>query len=94
MESNKLRDAGVKLLAYGSIILVSSAIVRVFFGGSITLFGATESTTGAELAVALCLFIEFWSILENSKKLGFDVISKLQKGAKSAWASFRTLKGE
>ena len=94
MESNKLRDAGVKLLAYGCIILISTIIVQLFYGGSITLVGTSESVTGSELAVALCLFIEFWSILENSKKLGFDVLGKIKNASKKSWATYRSIRGE
>lgn len=94
MESNKLRDAGIKLVAYGCIIIVSTIIVRLFYGGSITLVGTSESVSGAELAVALCLFIEFWSILENAKKLGFDVVGKVQNSIKKSWKIYRGIKGE
>jgi len=44
--------------------------------------------------VAFCFFIEFFSILENCKRSGFDVIGKIQSGAKKVWKTIGIIKGE
>lgn len=95
IESERLRDSGVKAIGYMIVIIFSWFITKRIVVNPISIFGLTAPLTVHQIALAILGVIEAWSNLENIKRCGFDVIGSLKNvitGVKSIKDEVNTLK--
>lgn len=92
IESAKLRLSLLKVVIYLSVILLSYIITIIFIDGRFSVPASSKNLTLAEVVVGFCIFIEFWSLLENAKRAGFDIKSKLIDIGKSIKEVIKALK--
>ena len=68
---------------------------KAFFIKTIAITSISDKElTITSIAVAFCFAIEFFSILENLKRSGFDLIGGFKKTAKNIWSLIHTVKGD
>jgi phage-related holin len=93
IESAKLRKSVVKATSYAIFILMVYFIEKTFFIKMIAFDSiSSQKLTITILAVAFCLAIEFWSIIENMKRAGFDLIGSFKKIVKNVKELVTTVK--
>jgi phage-related holin len=93
IESAKLRKSVVKATSYAIFILMAYFIEKTFFLKTIAFDSiSSQKLTITILAVAFCLAIEFWSIIENFKRAGFDLIGNFNKIVKTVKDLVKTVK--
>jgi hypothetical protein len=94
IESKKLRKSVGKAIAYMAAIGFTYGFELVFFIKSFKISASGANLTITLIAVGVCVAIEFFSVLENMKRSGFDLIGKAKKGFAQLWDLFRTAKGD
>jgi hypothetical protein len=94
IESKKLRKSVGKAIAYMAAIGFTYGFELVFFIKSFKISASGANLTITLIAVGVCVAIEFFSVLENMKRSGFDLIGKAKKGFSQLWDLFRTAKGD
>jgi hypothetical protein len=94
IESKKLRKSVGKAIAYMAAIGFTYGVELVFFIKSFKISASGANLTITLIAVGVCVAIEFFSVLENMKRSGFDLIGKAKKGFTQFWDLFRTAKGD
>lgn len=92
--SRRFRDSINKGLTYLLFICMSYVVWILFHNEPIQLPLLTKKLNIIQIAFGICLAIEFWSILENMKRLGFDIIGKINATAKGFWKTTKSIKGE
>ncbi|RWW99718.1 phage holin family protein [Flavobacterium cerinum] len=96
IQSSKLRLSAVKFICYALGILCAWGIEIVFVikkipSGSIS----TQNLTFTTVVIAFFCAIEFYSIFfENIKRMGFDILLKIQKISSESWKLYKTIKNE
>ena len=80
IESSKIRNSIVKAVVYMLFIGLFMLFEMVFFKINITQLESftNRQFTGTEIVIIICFLVEFWSILENSKRAGFDIVGKIK----------------
>lgn len=94
IESKKLRKSVGKAIAYMAAIGFTYGFEIVFFIKSFKVSASGANLTITLVAIGVCIAIEFFSVLENMKRSGFDLIGKAKKGFSQFWDLFRTAKGD
>ncbi|MBN8565227.1 MAG: phage holin family protein [Flavobacteriales bacterium] len=94
IESVKLRKSIGKAVTYMAVIGFTYGLEALFFIKSFNLAVSDKQITITLVAVGVCIAIEFFSILENTKRSGFDLIEKINTTAKKVWKTIRNVKGE
>lgn len=94
IESAKLRKSVGKAIAYMAAIGFTYGFELVFFIKSFKVSASGRDLTITLIAVGVCIAIEFFSVLENMKRSGFDLIGKIKEGFKNGWGVVRSAKGE
>lgn len=94
IESAKLRKSVGKAIAYMAAIGFTYGFELVFFIKSFKVSASGVDLTITLVAVGVCIAIEFFSVLENMKRSGFDLIGKIKTSFSKGWDVFRTAKGE
>jgi phage-related holin len=93
IESAKLRKSVVKATSYAIFILMVYFIEKTFFLKMISIESvSTQKLTVTTIAVAFCLAIEFFSVIENLKRAGFDLIGSFKKMVKNIKNLIATVK--
>lgn len=92
IESKKLRKSVGKAIAYMAVISFTYVIEVIFFVKSFKIAVSDTNLTITLVAVGGCIAIEFFSVLENMKRAGFDLIAKIKSGAKSVWSVINHIK--
>lgn len=92
IESRKLRRTIIKATTYLIFIMMSGGFYFLFFDGTFGLPISTKTFTIIEITFGMCIAVECWSILENFKRLGFDIVGKITNMAKHFWKSFNAVK--
>lgn len=80
IESSKIRKSIVKSVSYLLLIVLVALFEIAFFTVNIPRLSEitlSRSLTGVEITIGICFLIEFWSILENFKRAGVDIIGKV-----------------
>lgn len=93
IESRKLRESFSKMVTYGSLIMISWGLSTAFFNTSFSLAYSSKQFTLVELTIGLCICVECWSMLENMKRAGFDLIGKIKLIIKNIWQLINAAKG-
>lgn len=93
IESKKIRGTLVKAIVYFLFVFASYILYVTFFNGTTGLPMSDKEFNIVSITFALCMSIEIWSILENSKRMGYDVIGKLRKTFKGFWKVVDDVKG-
>lgn len=93
IESRKIRASFSKMITYGLLIAISWFLYVLFFDVLIGIPYSTKQFSLVELTIGLCISVELWSMIENMKRAGFDLIAKVQNIIKNAWQLFREVKG-
>lgn len=94
IESVKLRKSIGKAITYMAVISFTYGLEALFFIKSFNLAVSDKQITVTLVAVGVCIAIEFFSIIENGKRSGFDLIEKINITAKNIWKTIRNIKGE
>jgi hypothetical protein len=94
IESVKLRKSIGKAITYMAVISFTYGLELLFFIKSFNVSVSDKEITITLVAVGVCIAIEFFSVLENAKRSGFDLIAKINSVAKSVWKIIRNVKGE
>lgn len=94
IESTKLRKSVGKAIAYMAAIGFTYGFELVFFIKSFKISASGRDLTITLVCVGVCIAIEFFSVLENMKRSGFDLIGKIKSGLRTGWDVFKTAKGE
>jgi phosphatidylserine synthase len=93
IESAKLRKSVVKAITYALFILLVYFIEKIFFIKMISIESiSSQKLTITIIAVAFCLAIEFFSVIENLKRAGFDLIGSFKKMVKNIKNIIATVK--
>ena len=80
IESSKIRNSIVKTLSYLLLIGLVALFEIAFFTVNIPRLSEitfSKNLTGTEITIGICFLIEFWSILENFKRGGVDIVGKV-----------------
>ena len=75
IESSKIRKSIVKTVSYMVFIIITLVFNVHLQVSEISVFGLTS--TLPVLSILICLGVELFSILENLKRSGFDLIGKV-----------------
>lgn len=94
IESTKLRKSVGKAITYMAVISFTYGLELLFFIKSFNVAVSDQKITITLAAVGVCIAIEFFSIIENGARSGFDLIAKINSVAKSVWNIIRNVKGE
>lgn len=79
LESSKMRKSIIKAISYLAFIFFIYCFEKVFLIKSFSFESvSTLQFTITSIACAFCFMIEFFSILENCKRCGFDILGKGQ----------------
>jgi hypothetical protein len=92
IESVKLRKSITKAIAYIILILGSYAIEQIFLIKEIDVQVSHAKFTLSIIATLICFSIELFSIFENLKRLGYDLLGNITSSVKKAWRFFRLVK--
>lgn len=90
--SGKVRLSILKGVTYILFILLSWFFYVYMFDKALPMPGSTRAFTIPEIGVGICIAVESWSIIENFKRLGFDLIGKIQNIASKVWNVINTVK--
>lgn len=93
IESDKLKRSVAKIVFYSLLILLSFVLYVTVFNGVTNLPLSEKEFTIVNIAIGLCMAIEIWSILENFKRSGFDLIGKLMNVFRNFWKVADTVRG-
>lgn len=94
IQSSKMRKSVVKAISYFVFIAFSYAFERVFLIKAFSLVSISDlQLTITSVACAFCFAIEFFSILENLKRSGYDILGKAEKLIKTVWKFVGLVKG-
>lgn len=93
-QSRRARDSILKACTYFLFIGMSCVMWRMFFNGNINLPISDKQVNIIEIAFGICIAVECWSILENMKRLGFDLLARISKTFKGFWKSYKEIKNE
>lgn len=95
IESTKLRKSVIKAVSYMLFIAGVYLFEKAFFIKTIAITSVSDKElTITSIAVAFCFAIEFFSILENLKRSGFDLIGQFKSGAKKIHSLIKSAKGD
>ncbi|WP_444671273.1 phage holin family protein [Flavobacterium columnare] len=88
-----VRVSVVKAISYFVFIALIFGFEKAFGIKTFSILNISDNQfTLTTIAIAFCSFIEFFSILENCKRSGFDIIGKSQEAAKKTWKIINFLK--
>lgn len=94
IESKKLRKSISKAIAYMVFIAFVYGIEVLFFIKSFSISVSGVNLTITLVAIGVCIAIEFFSVLENMKRCGFDLLGKINTGAQNVWKIINNVKGQ
>jgi phage-related holin len=95
IESAKLRKSVIKAICYMLFIAGVYLFEKAFFIKTIAITSISDKElTITSIAVVFCFVIEFFSILENLKRSGFDLIGQFKGGAKKIHSLIKSVKGD
>jgi hypothetical protein len=94
IESKKLRKSISKAIAYMVFIGFVYGIEILFFIKSFSISVSGANLTITLVAIGACIAIEFFSVLENMKRCGFDLLGKISKAAQNVWKIINNVKGQ
>lgn len=92
IESRKIRKSLLKAVVYMLFIFMSWVMWFLFFDAPVRLPVSTHDTNVISITIGICIAIEFWSILENAKRMGFDLIGRIVKTFKEFWKGYDEIK--
>lgn len=92
IDSERARKTiAAKLFLYGIVFVFGWGATKIFWQNGITFWGVSAPLSPLEIATAICMTIEFWSNLENGKRIGFDVIGMVRGAAKTLWGAYNSV---
>lgn len=91
-ESKKFRESIAKAGTYFIFIGMGWILWKLFFDAPIKLPFSTKGVNIIQIFFGICIAIESWSILENMKRLGFDLIGRISKTAEGFWQTIKKVK--
>lgn len=92
IESKKIRGTLIKAVAYSLFIGMSYLMYVTFFNGTTGLPMSDKEFNIISICFGLCIAIECWSIIENVKRMGYDLIGALVKVFKGFWNTYEQIK--
>ena len=93
IESRKIRLSFSKMITYGTLILVSWGLSIAFFNKPFDIAYSTKQFTLLELTIGMCVCVECYSMIENMKRAGFDLIRKIKQIINNIWHLIDAAKG-
>jgi len=91
-QSSKVRMSIVKGIAYMVYIICAWFITVLVFDKNVGVMMLSKKFTIVEIVAGICIANECWSIIENFKRAGFDLIAKIKEISKQAWNLFNVVK--
>lgn len=73
---------------------MAAIMYKMFFDGSIHLPLSNREANIIEISFGICIAVECWSILENMKRLGFNLLGSITKAFKGFYGALKAVKGE
>ncbi len=92
IESAKLRKSVMKAVWYLFLIVGTWVLEHLYFDNAVGLPGSSKELTAHQVAIGICIAIEFWSNLENFKRCGFDIVAKIKGIALKIWSIIKVVK--
>lgn len=83
----------LKAITYILFIAMAWLMWKMFFDEGVQLPLSSHTVSIIQIAFGICIAIEGWSIIENMKRLGFDLIAKISNAFVGFWKAFRQIKG-
>jgi hypothetical protein len=94
IESSKLRLSIIKFITYGLALLIAYGIEWTFIADEFKTHLSIQKMTLTTIVTAFCCLIEVYSILfENIKRMGFDIIQKIEDIITKGWKLYKIFKG-
>lgn len=94
LQSKKMRDSLLKACTYLLFIFMSWVMWYLFFDGTVTLPISTKPINIISITIGVCIAVEMWSILENMKRMGFDLLGKIVRTFKTFWKTYNEVTHE
>ncbi len=94
IQSKKLRMSLLKGITYMLAVILSYILYSYIFDAQHSIPGSTKTFTIIELTFGVCIAIESWSIIENLKRMGFDIIGKIVSLVKNIRKTVKSVKDE
>lgn len=95
VSSSKLRLSAVKFVTYSIAALTAKAVEWAFINGDFEPHEKLQRMSLTTIVVAFLCGIEAYSILiENAKRLGFDLIKKIKTISSKGWSLYKSIKNE
>lgn len=94
IESGKIRRSMLKGITYLMFVAMSWLMWYLFFDGTTNLPMSSKEFNIISLAFGICIAIECWSVLENMKRLGYDILGGVGRAFKGFWKGYRDVNGE
>lgn len=92
LESSKMRQSVVKGTFYMFFFIGLFFITKILHINPIDIRITDKQFMLYELGLIICIGIEKYSIIENFKRMGFDIVAYVKKLAKTAWSVFDSIK--
>lgn len=94
-ESTRARESVVKGVCYITFILGVLALEYLFIDKKFEITQLSTKKLGlTEVIIGFCIGIELYStVIENSKRAGFDLIAKVKSAATTLWDLYKKIKG-
>lgn len=91
IESKKIRQSILKACTYLLFIFMSWMMWYLFFDGTVHLPVSTKEVNIISITIGICMAVEMWSVLENMKRLGFDLLAKVRKTFSGFWKAYKNI---
>ncbi|MCZ2393048.1 MAG: phage holin family protein [Chitinophagales bacterium] len=93
-QSKKMRKSLVKAITYFLFVAMAWLMWFMFFDGTMRFPMSTREFNVINIAFGICIAIECWSILENMKRMGYDLIGAIGKAFKNFWKTYHVIKDD
>jgi hypothetical protein len=82
--SDKMKMSILKMVFFGSSILISNSLEETFLVKPIFFSFLERPVTISAITIGFCCSVEVWSIfMENFKRMGFDIVGIIKKMVKT-----------
>lgn len=93
-ESKRFRESISKGVTYFVFIAMGWFLYKIFLDEPIPIPFSSKGVNVIQIFFGICIAIESWSILENMKRLGFDLIGKISTTFKGFWTAKKQITDE
>lgn len=92
IESAKIRKSIVKATGYMMFIFLAWVLTILYFDREVRLPYSKKDLTIVQIVIGVCIATEGWSIIENFKRMGFDLVGRVTGAYKAICNIIKTFK--